>query len=362
MWRGNNWQTRFSTPSIQDDKIIVIENEAVDNEDDSTNIKYKRLATETHVEFSTEQVLKILKTLFGSVQNVLQYCGEGTYLLAGPTNAGKTFSIESMVHLSQLYAQSYELKPVRFTSLIIFSSTDEITDDFKWAQGHVRKIAQSDKKILEFLEIRKKELIKGATRWNITPKEYAKRYPMLICIDDFVGMLNGTGANSPLATLASKARHLGLYVFLLTQSIKQVGPGVRKNARAIIGFRLELSAIQDILKEFYGIVNNYTQAQALLEHMSVTYTPTIFVLNWLLNSPEYNNITRRILSTPPFPSGFDHEVEWSDPNQFEEEEKEEPEFYFNKDYITDNDLTPRDLGESDEETIPKWKKKTKQVE
>jgi len=360
MW-GRSWHSNYQTPYVKDDKIIVIEESSVDNEDDRNNVQLQRLTTETNVEYTTEQVTKVIKMLFGSVQNVLQYCGEGTYLLAGPTNAGKTFSIESMVQLAQLFAASYELKPIKFTSLIIFSSTDEITDDFKWAKGHTRKIPQTDKKILEFLEIRKKELIKGAAKWNITAKDYAKRYPMLICIDDFVGMLNGTGANSPLATLASKARHLGLYVFLLTQSIKQVGPGVRKNARAIIGFRLELSAIQDILKEFYGIVNNYSQAQALLEHMSVTYTPTIFVLNWLLNSPEYNNITRRILSTPPFPSGFNHVVEWSDPNQFEaeeEEKEEEQEYYFNKNYITDNTET-KDLGDSEEETNFKFKKKFK---
>jgi hypothetical protein len=355
MWGGRSWSTQFSTPSIGNDKIIVIEESSVDNEEEKDNIQYQRLNTENTVEYTTEQVTKVIKMLFGSVQNVLQYCGVGTYLLAGPTNAGKTFSIESMVQLAQLFSSSYELKPVKFTSLIIFSSTDEITDDFKWAHGHTRKIAQTDKKILEFLEIRKNELVKGAAKWNITPKDYAKRYPMLICIDDFVGMLNGTGANSPLATLASKARHLGLYVFLLTQSIKQVGPGVRKNARAIIGFRLELSAIQDILKEFYGIVNNYTQSQALLEHMSVTYTPTIFVLNWLLNSPEYNNITRRILSTPPFPSGFNREVEWSDPNQFEEEEEEEEEDeYYNKNFITDNYI--KDLGDSEDETVIKKRK------
>jgi len=341
MWRGNSWQTRFSTPSlVSEDKIIVVEGESVDNENDETNVKFRRVAAESHTEYSTEQVLKMLKMLFGSAQNVLQYCGVGTYLLAGPTNTGKTFSIESMVHLAQLFSESYALQPIKFTSIIIFSSTDEISDDFKWAKGHIRKVSQTDKKILEFIEIRKKELIKGADKWRITPKEYARAFPMLLVIDDFVGEINGTGANSPLATLASKARHLGLYVFLLTQSIKQVGPGVRKNARAIIGFRLELSAIQDILKEFYGIVNNYTQAQQLLEHMSIQYTPTIFILNWILNSPEYGNIPRKVLSTCPFPSGFNHEVEWQDPNQYEapvKEEEEEQEYYFNKNYITDND-------------------------
>lgn len=336
MWRGNSWQTKFSTPSLSDDKIIVVEGVDVDNEDDESFGKYKRIAVEEQVEYTTEQVLKILKSLFGSAQNVLQYCGQGTYLLAGPTNTGKTFCIESMVHLAQLYSDSYALKPIKYTSVIIFSSTEDITDDFKWAKGHIRKIAQTDRKILEFIDIRKKELIRGAAKWKITPKEYAQAFPMLLVVDDFVGEINGTGANSPLATLASKARHLGLYVFLLTQSIKQVGPGVRKNARAIIGFRLELSAIQDILKEFYGIVNNYSQAQALLDHMSTQYTPTIFVLNWILNSPEYNNIPRKVLSTCPFPSGFNHVLEWQDPNQYTPEPKEEEEEnYFNINYITD---------------------------
>lgn len=315
MWSGYKWSGSFRTPNIEEDnKLITLESEAVDDISGDTDVKYKRINTSDCVEYSTEDVINIIKTLFGSIQNLFQYCGVGTYLLAGPTNAGKTFCIESMVQLAQIYSTTYELPPLEFTSLIIFSSTDELSNDFKWASGHIRKIPQSDKKIIEFLEIRKNEIIKGAKKFGISNNEYKEKYPMLIVIDDFVGALNGTGANSPLAMLASKARHYGLFVVLLVQSIKQVGPGVRKNARAIIGFRLELSAIQDILREFYGVINNYSQAMAIMNHTSVTYTPVIFILNWLLNDPSYNNITRRILLTPPFPCEFATGVNWSDPN------------------------------------------------
>jgi hypothetical protein len=330
MYYGRSYQQSFSTPSLEDDKLIQINNN-LEDEDNTQAKKFKRIDPSEQVEYSTEDVTKIIKGLFGSVQNVLQYCGVGTYLLAGPTNAGKTFSIESMVQLAQLFSDDYQLDPIEFTSTIIFSSTDEISNDFQWAEGHIKKVAQQDKKLLEFLEIRKKEIMKGAKLHNCAVKEYIKRFPMLVVIDDFVGALNGTGANSPLAVLASKARHLGLYVMLLVQSIKQIGPGVRKNARAIIGFRLELSAIQDILKEFYGIVNNYNQAISIFNHMSVTYTPAIFILNWLLNDPMYNNITRRVLLTPPFPSDFEEPVTWSDPNEYKYQEED----CYNKNFITD---------------------------
>lgn len=334
MYYGRSYQQSFSTPSIEDDKLIQVNTNLEDEENEQAK-KFRRIDPSEQVEYSTEDVQKIIKGLFGSIQNILQYCGVGTYLLAGPTNAGKTFCIESMVQLAQLFAEEYELDPIVFTSMIIFSSTDEISNDFEWAKGHIKKVPQQDKKLLQFMDIRKNEIVKGAQQHNCTVKEYIKRFPMLVVIDDFVGALNGTGANSPLAVLASKARHLGLYVMLLVQSIKQIGPGVRKNARAIIGFRLELSAIQDILKEFYGIVNNYNQAISIFNHLSVTYTPAIFVLNWLLNDPAYNNITRRVLLTSPFPSNFEEPVKWSDPNDrswfsFKKEDE-----YYNKDFITD---------------------------
>jgi hypothetical protein len=329
MYYGRSFQHSFQIPNIEDDKLIQV-NTNLEDEDNHQAKKFRRIDPSEQVEYTTEDVTRIIKGLFGSVQNILQYGGVGTYLLAGPTNAGKTFSIESMVQLAQLFAEDYELDPIEFTSIIIFSSTDEISNDFKWAEGHIKKVPQQDKKLLEFLEIRKKEIMKGSKLHNCTVKEYIKKFPMLVVIDDFVGALNGTGANSPLAVLASKARHLGLYVMLLVQSIKQIGPGVRKNARAIIGFRLELSAIQDILKEFYGIVNNYNQAISIFNHMSVTYTPAIFILNWLLNDPMYNNITRRVLLTPPFPSDFEDEVSWSNPNEFKTQED-----FYNKNFITD---------------------------
>lgn len=311
MWRNNTYSYE---PNPNDNKLITITDNNIDNDTDSEIKNFSRDMQTKAVDYSTEEVVYIIKNLFGSVQNILQYCGCGTYLLCGPTNSGKTFCIRALVSLAQCLSKQYELKPIRFTSLILCSSTDEISGDFAWAKPYLRKINQSDKILKDFMVIRKTEIANGSKRLGIEPSEYSTRFPMILIIDDFVGSLSGSTANSPIATLASKARHLGLYVFLLVQSIKQVGPGVRKNARAIIGFRLELSAIQDTLKEFYGVINNYEQARNILDHVSVTYRPVIFVLNWLLNAPEYNNITRRILLTPPFPSSICREIEWVDPN------------------------------------------------
>ncbi len=364
MWNSNKWQYSFKTPNLDDDnKLITLTTSSVDDkddddddEDDTNNHnystrqkKYERLDTTSITEYTTEEVTTIVKTLFGSVQNVLQYGGPGTYLIAGPTNAGKTLCIEAMVQLAQIYSIDYELKPLCFTSLILFSSTDEISNDWAWARDHTRKVVQSDSNITKFLEIRKKEIIAGAKKLGCTINEYKEMYPMIIVVDDFVGVLNGTGANSPLAMLASKARHYGLYVMLLVQSVKQIGPGVRKNARCIIGFRLELSAIQDIMKEFYGVINNYSQSMAIMNHISVTYTPVIFVLNWILNDPAYNNITRKILCTPPFPFKFSTTVTWSDPNNHQDRRNK---IAIESNYQEDEE----EDSEADEEATPKAKK------
>lgn len=337
MW-GNKYYNNYNYIDDQafnnnnDGTVLEIEGGSVDREED-TNARslYERIKKPKTREYSEEELMRILNDLYGSTQNVLQYCGIGTYLIAGPSNSGKTYGIRALMHLAQIYSKEYELRPVRFTCILLFSSTAELSDDWKWAKKSTQEgentpmviiMQQSDRKILEMIKKREAEIKAGAKKLGITEKQWASMFPIAVVIDDFVGSLSGTAPNSALSALASKARHLGFYVFMSVQSAKQVGPAIRKNTRAIIGFRLDALAIEEILKQFFAISRAYSLTKKILEHGKIQYQPVIFIQHWDLNSNEYN-IQNKILTTPPFPVKFRRPIEWKEPNVLSESDLED---------------------------------------
>lgn len=313
MWGWHSKKTNnFYDDMGQEGRVVEIDGLEVDNQEDSTLEKGKivRKAPVKTMTHTHEEIVSLLNSLFGSSQNVYQYCGPGTYYIVGPTNTGKTFCIRSMLCLAQIFSSQYELNDLRFTCLVLLSSTNDVSDDFSWAGSNLVCAKQSEQSLARVISLRQKEMEKYSKIAGMTQKEWAASHPMMVVVDDFAGSLQAHSDRSSLVQLVLVARHYGIYLNVLAQTLKLVGPSIRKNVRAIIGFALERSAIEEILKEFYCERNNDREIAKLHRHMELRHHPAIFALNWVLNDEDYGYINRHILCTVPFPAEINHEIQW----------------------------------------------------
>lgn len=253
-------------------------------------------------EFTDSEILDIIEKNFGSLHNILQLAGgPGTYLILGPTESGKTVSIGAMAREAQVWAlqKLIKLKPVTPSSVIIISDTNELTDDFAWCKS-VSVTFPMDNASLSFItEEREKEMRLGSNMSSQTPAEWAQANPLFIAIDDFYGKIEAAQPNNPVNILCTKARHYGIYLFVLAQGYNQCGPVIKDNARAILCFRLSAHHHQDIYTKKYG---HTTKAviKNLTKHNSKLYYPVVYYRTWELSKEEYGGITPRFILLSPF--------------------------------------------------------------
>ena len=255
-------------------------------------------------------ILGMLTDHFGSPHNLLQICGgSGTYLLLGPTESGKTESLGALYREAQEYSREgvIDIPPVVASSFVIMSDTDEMTEQLSWCASRSTRFDVNDRNLEMIIEERKKEIQKGAEDYNkanpdapqVTGKEWGNDHPQFIIVDDFYGKMDASRPHNIINQLTTKARNFGVYLFLLAQGFNQCSPLIKKNARAIIAFRLEAQDHYEILKNRYGRVKKEIEA-ACTNHNLKKWRPVVYIRTWELSDDKFGNITPYPLLLPPF--------------------------------------------------------------
>jgi len=283
--------------------------------------------------YTPGEVIDIIKTAYGSVHNLFQYCGPGTYLLLGPSDSGKTSALESLFKTSQMFATSYGRKPLLWTSILAFSGTHEITKDLRWAGTLLVPMPMSMDTLKETFEKRAEETILAAKLYNqsleydddedytgsedeedvkeVPPKDHDKQKmtaeawavanPIAIILDDFHGLIGAESRTGPISTMSTKARKLGIYLILLSQALSQTSITIRENVRAIIAFRLNYQRHSNILQAISGSQPPEDLNQLRNHNLQMAH-PVVHILSWELSRPEYGSIPPiSKLCLPPFP-------------------------------------------------------------
>ena len=327
-------------PDAMSENLIQIDYESTVNKDDTyyneTQEQLSVFKNSTSRQLSSEDVIKVINTGFGSIYNILQYCGLGTYLIIGPTDSGKSSCIESMFKCSQLFSEEYGIKPLTWETVYLLSSTTELTKDFEWASEVLVPAKPTEQNFDKLIKNRELEMKEGADRMNeifkefgkdrfMTPSDWAVENPMAVIIDDFMGDMNTVKNTSPVTKVVSKARKLGIYLFLLAQGAKQCGKVIRDNIRCIFTFSLTADRTQDLNKELHGHVNDKLLKQ-LVQWTNKKYHCVMYVRNWLLSDVKYGGgiPPPGPLLLPPFPL-FKQKALMTRQEQDEQEEEEENE-------------------------------------
>lgn len=268
------------------------------------------MTNQNHHDPTDEEVMDMIESTFGSLHNLLPLCGgSGTYLFLGPTESGKTSAIGSLYREAQSQPHVYNYRPIVFSTFIIISDTDEITDDLAWCRTRSAHFPLTDESITDITETRKLECIratkkenqlrKGKNLPNVSAKEWANNHPICIILDDIYGKVDLQKRSSPVTALTTKARNYGIYLFVLAQGFNQAPPTIKQNARAIITFRLNAENHTELYKKRYG-KPTASIIESLAKHNEQLYKPVVYIRTWVLSDEKYGSASPRVLLLPRF--------------------------------------------------------------
>jgi len=138
----------------------------------------------------------------------------GMMVITGVTGTGKTELVRRMV------LDSYK----RYHDCHLFCSTAlEQPESYEWLPSSKKTTEVDEDTLITFVEKHKK---------RNRGKEESKRYRMLLILDDVIGDVNMKNSKF-IDGMASKCRHWGLMVVILTQNLKHVSPTIRNNSSRI---------------------------------------------------------------------------------------------------------------------------------
>lgn len=205
--------------------------------------------------------------------------GPGAYIVEGKSGAGKNYLLEHYLMKSRL----------PFDNVWTLSTTEEESGDLdfierlydteRWAKP------KNIDEIMYLVGVRKEMLAKLKNEFGKQEKEdYILRFPILLIVDDIGGTTNTRSSeNNPWYTLFTTARHHGIYVIVLVQYHKQIGPAFIGNTRALITF----DYADDALKHFAATAgmsittNDKKQLQSFLKNR---FNFLIWWKNWVSES------------------------------------------------------------------------------
>lgn len=243
--------------------------------------------------FTVEEVYCMAKDHYGSVYNLFGMGGPGTYILLGPTEAGKSFFLKQLYFyaISPLCEDKYRLD---FNPVIVLSTTSKINAEYNFSQ-RIIKLKPSNEAIDKILAERKKEMKENCIDKKLREK-WAEDHPMMIALDDTYGAVNYSVPNNSVAKLATKARHYGIWLVVNVQYIKQVGPIFHDNARMWITFSINTMNHRFIIQKHHG--NHKQLIKICASWTRKAYHPIVYVTTWRFRS-EFGVLANRVLKLYP---------------------------------------------------------------
>lgn len=254
------------------------------------------------------QVIELINFTFGTPYNILSYCGgPGPYLIAGATNTGKTTLIRSLYMTAQLFSIDYGYTPLIWRALLVFSSTDELTKEFTWAEDILVGFPMTEDALEKQVIKRREEMQEGAAHissqlgTDVTPEQWAKSNPIAIVLDDWNGLVNASHHGNYLTHLATVVRKLGIYLFYIQHGINQCSPTIKDNVRAILTLKYTYDNHDTLTKMFMGR-KPHEVISKMTEWNSKPWHVVVYVRQWVLSQPDYTYcLAPRVLLLPPFP-------------------------------------------------------------
>lgn len=170
-----------------------------------------------------------------SQEGFLKTGGPGTYVIEGRSNSGKNYLLDHMV------TQAYH-KGLTFSNVITYSGSQEENDSLNFIEklydSDTWAITKSLDEILYAIQMRKKHI--GEMRKKIGEKDasrFKRSNPLLIVLDDFGGTVNmTTNTKNPWYNVVTTVRNLGIYLIMLIQYPKQIGPSFWNNCKLVCSF------------------------------------------------------------------------------------------------------------------------------
>jgi len=217
--------------------------------------------------------------LYLATNGVFDLGGPGAYLFEGRSGSGKNFLLKQMLLKTK----------TPFKNVISLSTTqadtgsldfiEQIYDGNRW--GIARNIG--DLMYVEKTRARSLEKIKASLGLE-ERDQFVRQNPMLMIVDDIGGTTNTKNSeNNPWYTLFTTCRHRGIYLVLLVQHAKQLGPAFLGNTRAIVTF----DSAEQSLKHFEsisGMTLTKADRHSLQVFLKTRYNFLIWWKSWAASS------------------------------------------------------------------------------
>lgn len=171
-----------------------------------------------------------------SAGGVLLIGGPGPYVIEGKTNSGKSFLLDHIV----THAKHRGLV---FSNVITYSGSQAENDSLNFIETLYDPMQWTITKKLEeiryLITVRKDHIamMRKLPDGENEAKRFKRENPLLIILDDFGGMMNlTTNVKNPWYTIVTTLRNMGIYMIMLIQYPKQIGPSFWNQCRAILSF------------------------------------------------------------------------------------------------------------------------------
>lgn len=258
-----------------------------------------------------------MKLNYGTEYNFFGYGGCGTYLILGPTDSGKSYLVKQAICIATCGTRRKKFR-IGMTGYIIVSATAKNTKDWDFLPEELKVIRPDTEDIAQkkdedfeailndILKSREEEIKEGAQSEELDETEYeewAKRNPITVIFDDSYGKVNTTAPGNAVASLATKARHMGIYFLLLVQYVKQCGPPIRDNCRMIICLKSFEKDHRFLVDHYFGLAYNKDNQELkkhIVTHNQKNYNIVVYVHSWNLEKNDKFQ-ARRIMKMNPIP-------------------------------------------------------------
>lgn len=248
----------------------------------------------------------IMRTEFGSEYNFLGIGGCGTYVCLGPTESGKSFLVEQLLAYCTCGGVKRQNR-IKFWDYILISTTAQNSHDFKKVPLGEKSwliVPPSEATFSQVIKIRENEIIECAAKAGFREserEEWAMNNPIVIICDDTYSKINMTQPYNQVASLATKARHLGIYLILCCQYLKQVGPLIKDNSRAIICLSSGYKDHRTIIFDYFGYIQHKDELDFVVSFNKEPNNIIVYYLNWKIRKNGKRVAARKIFAYNPIP-------------------------------------------------------------